>query len=233
MRFRERLLASIRAMQPVLDIPGVMVGGSQVPNLLEPDAAATLVVSQDVDLVIPVSRHAEVKKALEGLRGYKPSSDEPSVWLPDDEQLLEINFIGLDPSLRESSDTYVLDDDRLPLLVFGLLSRLQEGMLLQVGDVRARLPRPAGLLIEKLLTERAGLKGQRDLLVALGLLLVSGRDDVDEVVERFAELSDEEKKTVTGSLAILSLMASVPDMPDPARAREEIATLIERLEAIP
>jgi len=27
-------------------------------------------------------------------------------------------------------------------------------------------------------------------------------------------------------------MGSVPDMPDPARAREEIATLIERLEAI-
>jgi hypothetical protein len=39
MRFRDRLLASIRAMQPVLEIPGVMVGGSQVPNLLEPDAS--------------------------------------------------------------------------------------------------------------------------------------------------------------------------------------------------
>jgi len=57
MRFRDRLLASIRAMQPVLDIPGVMVGGSQVPNLLEPDVSATLIVSQDVALVIPVSRH--------------------------------------------------------------------------------------------------------------------------------------------------------------------------------
>jgi hypothetical protein len=78
MRFRERLLSSIQAMQPVLEIPGVMVGGSQVPNLLEPDLAATLVVSQDVDLVIPVSRHADVKKALEGLRGYTPSSDEPA-----------------------------------------------------------------------------------------------------------------------------------------------------------
>jgi len=232
MRFRDRLLASIRAMQPVLDIPGVMVGGSQVPNLLEPDAAATLIVSQDVDLVIPISRHAEVKKALEGLRGYTPSSDEPSVWLPNDEQLLEVNFIGLDPSLRESSDTYVLDDERLPLLVFGLLSLLHEGQLLQVGDVRVRLPRPAGLLIEKLLTERAGLKGQRDLLVALGLLLVSRGGDVDEIAERFVELSDEQKKTVIGSLAILSLMGSAPDMPDPARAREEIATLIERLEGI-
>ena len=116
--------------------------------------------------------------------------------------------------------------------MFGLLSLLHEGQLLQVGDVRVRLPRPAGLLIEKLLTERAGLKGQRDLLVALGLLLVSRRDDVDEVTERFVELSDEQKKTVIGSLAILSLMGSAPEMPDPARAREEIATLIERLEGI-
>lgn len=233
MRFRDRLLASIRAMQPILEIPGVMIGGSQVPNLLEPDMAATLVVSQDVDLVIPVSRHSQVKEVLEGLRGYTPSSDEPSVWLPDDEHLLEMNFIGLDPSLRESSDTYVLDDERLPLLVFGLLSHLQEGMLLRVGDFRARLPRPAGLMIEKLLTERAGLKGQRDLLVALGLLLVSRREDIDEIVEHFAGLSDEQRKIVIGSLTILSLMASVPDMPDPARAREEIATLIERLETIP
>jgi hypothetical protein len=232
MRFRDRLLASIRAMQPVVEIPGVMIGGSQVPNLLERDVAATLVVSQDVDLVIPVSRHAEVKKALEGLRGYRPSSDEPSVWLPDDAQLLEVNFIGLDPSLRESSDTYVFDDERLPLLVFGLLSHLQEGKLLQVGEVRVRLPRPAGLLIEKLLTERAGLKGQRDLLVALGLLLVSSNDDVDELAERFVGLSDEQKKTVIGSLAILSLMGSLPDMPDPGRARDEIAALIGRLEMI-
>jgi hypothetical protein len=232
MRFRDRLLASIRAMQPVIEIPGVMVGGSQVPNLLEPDMAATLVVSQDVDLVIPVARHADVKKALEGLRGFTQSSDEPSVWLPDDEQLLEMNFIGLDPSLRESSDTYVLDDERLPLLVFGLLSHLQEGRLLEVEGVRARLPRPAGLLIEKLLTERAGLKGQRDLLVALGLILVSHRDDLDEIAERFAEISEEQKKTVIGSLTILSLMSSVPDMPDPGRSRDEVASLIERLEII-
>jgi len=44
MRFRDRLLASMRAVQPLLDIPGVMIGGSQVPNLLQPAAASTLVV---------------------------------------------------------------------------------------------------------------------------------------------------------------------------------------------
>ena len=63
-------------------------------------------------------------------------------------------------------------------------------------------------------------------------MLVSRHDDGDEVAERFAYLSDEQKKTVIGSLTILSLMGSIPDMPDPARAREEIASLIDRLEMI-
>lgn len=54
MTFRDRLLATLERMKPVLEVPGVMVGGSQVPNLLEPGAESTLVVSQDVDLVVPV-----------------------------------------------------------------------------------------------------------------------------------------------------------------------------------
>ena len=40
-------MATIRAAQPVLELPDVLVVGSEVPNLLEPDAAATLVVSLD------------------------------------------------------------------------------------------------------------------------------------------------------------------------------------------
>jgi hypothetical protein len=47
-RFRDRLLATLRAVQPILDVRGVLVAGSEVPNLLEVDAASTLVVSQDV-----------------------------------------------------------------------------------------------------------------------------------------------------------------------------------------
>ena len=86
-------------MQPVLDIPGVMVGGSQVPNLLQPGVAATLVVSQDVDLVVPVGSHEQVIEALAHVEGYEPSTAEPSVWLPDDPVRLEINFIGRDPEL--------------------------------------------------------------------------------------------------------------------------------------
>jgi hypothetical protein len=59
--FRDRIPQSLAKVQPVLEIPGVMVGGSQVPNLLQPEAASTLVVSQDVDLVIPVAAHAQVR----------------------------------------------------------------------------------------------------------------------------------------------------------------------------
>jgi hypothetical protein len=62
--FRRRLLGTLAAVQPVLDEAGVLVVGSEVPNLLEPDAAATLVVSQDVDLAILVERHATVKERL-------------------------------------------------------------------------------------------------------------------------------------------------------------------------
>lgn len=54
MTFRDRLLGTLRQLQPVLDVPGVLVVGSEVPNLLQPDAASTLVVSQDVDLALPV-----------------------------------------------------------------------------------------------------------------------------------------------------------------------------------
>lgn len=232
MRFRDRLLATLRQMQPVLDVRGVMVGGSQVPNLLESDAASTLVVSQDVDLVVPVARHREVKKALEVVEGYSPSSAEPSVWLSEDSERLEVNFIGLDPALRGASESYVFEDERLPMLVFGLLSMLHEGPLLELGELRVRVPRPAGLLIEKLLTERSGLKGERDLLVALGLLLVSDDEDLGEVVELFAGLPPESRSTVLNGLTVLSLMNPIPEMPDPTAGRGQVAKLLKRLETV-
>jgi hypothetical protein len=232
MSFRDRLLGTLRQMQPVLDVAGVMVGGSQVPNLLEPEAAATLVVSQDVDLVVPVARLGEVKAALERVEGYSPAPDEPSVWTSEHPERLEVNFIGLDPVLHESSESYLLEDDRLPMLVFGLLSLLEEGPTVEVGELRVRVPRPAGLLLEKLLTERSGLKGERDLLVALGLLMVSDDADLQEAVRIFSGLTSEQRGSVLGGLAVLSLMKPLPEMPDPSAAREHVVRLIELLETI-
>jgi hypothetical protein len=227
--FRDRLLQSLARVQPILEVPGVMVGGSQVPNLLQPDAASTLVVSQDVDLVIPVAAHAQVRDALARVTGYEPSAAEPSVWLPDDSERLEINFIGRDPDLHESADSYVFEDPTLPLMVFGLLGFLREGAAVEAGGIRIPLPRPAGLLIEKLLTERSGLKGERDLLVALGLLMHCGETDFAEVAELFQQLPTDARAALLANLSLLSLMQPLPDMPDPARGRNLVESLIERL----
>ena len=210
--FRDRLLQSLARVQPVLEIPDVMVGGSQVPNLLEPNAASTLVVSQNIDLVVPIAAHARVRDAL-------PSNDP---------ERLEINFIGRDPDLHENTDSYVLEDPTLPLMVFGLLGFLREGETID-GGVRVPLPRPAGLLVEKLLTERSGLKGERDLLVALGLLMHCGESDVAEVMELFRQLPGDARATLLASLAVLSLMRPLPAMPDPVRGRDLVEALLVRL----
>lgn len=230
MTFRERLLSSLQAVQSVLDVPDVLIGGSQVPNLLEPAAASTLVVSQDVDIVVPVGRHQQVKAVLSDIKGYSPSSAEGSVWLPDSSDRLEINFIGSDSALRETADTYVLADERLPLLVFGLLSHLRPGPRLDVEGLRLPLPRPAGLLIEKLLTDRSGLKGERDLLVALGLLLVARPDDLDELAASFAALAPDQQRAILSSVGLLSLLKPLPEMPDPTTSRDKVNQVVQLLE---
>lgn len=63
--------------------------GSEVPNLLEPDAASTLVISLDLDIGVPVDRHSLVREGLNGLLEFDASSDEPSVWIPRTPGLLE------------------------------------------------------------------------------------------------------------------------------------------------
>jgi hypothetical protein len=230
-RFRDRLLETLRAVVPVLEEPGVVIVGSEVPNLLEPDAAATLVVSQDVDVGVPVSRHAGVKRRLDAVRGFRPSPDEPSVWVPDDSRLLEVNFVGMDES-QELTEAYALDDDRLPLMVFGPLALVREGERLSVGGFGIPLPRPAGLLLEKLVTDRTGEKGERDLLVALGLLLTAKPRDVEEVVTIYATLSPELRHTVRSNLTILSLLRPRAHMPDPERDRGRVLELLRALEGL-
>ena len=48
------------------------------------------------------------------------------MWSPRAPNLLELNFVGIDPA-RDPTDAYVLDDDQLPLLVFGALSLVKAG----------------------------------------------------------------------------------------------------------
>ena len=232
MDFRSCLLRTLRAVRPILGEPGVLVAGSEVPNLLEPGAASTLVVSRDLDIAVPVERHGAVKAWLRQLQGFKRAPEEPSVWLPLRPDLLEVNFIGMDSGSERAGETYVLEDSELPLLVFAGLSLLRPGKPLNIEGFGVPLPRPAGLLIEKLLTDRSGEKGDRDLLVALALLLVSEPADLEELEAIYPSLSAEQRFAVRSGLSVLSLMQPRAGMPDPAPHRARLARLMARLESV-
>jgi hypothetical protein len=162
--------------------------------------------------------------------GLQQSTEEPSVWLPQRPELIEVNFIGVDSGAR-AGETYVLEDATLPLLVFGNLGWLQPGNPVHVGDLVIPVPRPAGLLVEKLLTDRSGEKGDRDLLVVMGLLLVSAPADLDELERLYRSLSPEQRYSLRSNLSVLSLLEPRRYMPDPVPHRRQLAQLMARLES--
>ncbi len=104
--FRDRLVATIRAARPIVELPEILIIGSEVPNLLQPGAAATLVVSLDLDIGVPVRSHAAVREKLAELVEFSASADEPSVWIPHSPHLLEVNFVGMDPD-QDPADAYM------------------------------------------------------------------------------------------------------------------------------
>lgn len=232
MTFRDRLFATLRQLQPVLEEPGLLIIGSEVPNLLQPNTASTLVVSQDVDLAVPVDRVEHLKRRLRDVVGLVPSAEEPSVYVPTWPNLIEANFLGLDYRIRDASETYVLDDAELPLMVFGPVGLLRPGPVLTVEGLRLPLPRPCDLMVEKLLTDRTGEKGARDFLVVAGLLATSDAGELDELVSVARTLTPEARHSIVSGLTVLSLMDRRGGMPDPAPHRDSIATLIGRLETI-
>ncbi len=231
MTFRDRLVATLRRLRPVLEEPGVLVVGSEVPNLLESNAASTLVVSQDVDVAVPVDRVDAVKRHLRRVEGLVPSAEEPSVYVPTSPALIEAKFLGLDPRLHEASQTYVLEDPELPLMVFGPFGLLRPGPVIDIEGLRVPLPRTADLILEKLLTDRTGEKGARDLLVVAGLLVTATDADLDDVVSRAHGLSADSHHAIVSSLTVLSLIEARPGMPDPTPLRAAVRQLIARIEA--
>ena len=230
MTFRDRLLGTLLQLRPVLEEPGVLIVGSEVPNLLQPNAASTLVVSQDVDLAVPVDRVESIKQRLRQVRGFVPSAEEPSVYVPTAPSLIEVNFLGLDPRIRDASETYVLEDAELPLMVFGLLGLLRPGPFVEMEGLRLPMPRPAGLMAEKLLTDRTGEKGARDLLVVAGMLVTATPADLDELVALAQEVSAESRYAICSGLTVLSLMEARPGMPDPTSVRSQVTRLLSRIE---
>jgi hypothetical protein len=85
-------------------------------------------------------------------------------------------------------------------------------------------------VLEKLVTDRSGEKGDRDLLVALGVIQAGSPVDLDEVIGAYPSLSEEARHTVRSNLTILSLMKPHANMPDPVTGRAAVAKLLERLE---
>jgi hypothetical protein len=116
-----------------------------------------LVVPQDLDVGVPIDLHAAVKRRLAELTGLHQSSDEPSVFAPGSPDLLEVNFVGIDPAL-DPAEAYLLDDSQLPLLVFGALSLLSPGAEIVLGETNQMSP-PASFR-EAPTTD--GEKGERD-----------------------------------------------------------------------
>lgn len=228
--FRSKLTRTLRAVEPILRADGVIVAGSEVPNLLQTGAASTLVVSQDVDIAIDVTHHAEVKALLPKITALTPSPEEPSVWVPKTDDLIEVNFIGMDSTVRPG-ETYVFEDDRLPLLVFAHLRFLHPARPIDVDGLRVPVARTAGLLLEKLVTDRSGVKGDRDLLVVLGLLLTATPSDIEEMIREFAALAPDERYHVRSNVTLLSLIEPQPGMPDVREHRARVHELLQRLDA--
>jgi hypothetical protein len=226
--FRQRLYATLRALRPVYG-EGVMIIGSEVPNLLQPETAVPLVVSKDVDIGVEVSAHARVKAAVASLSELRPSADEPSV-LVSDGGLLEVNFVGIDRKLADLTESYVLEDPELPLLVFGTLNLLKPGPSIDLGGWTARLPELPGLLVEKLLTERGHVKGERDMLVALALLVAASPRELDEARRTCASLDPPDRHQVRANLALLALLPPMPEMPDPGPHRAVVSRFLAALE---
>ena len=230
MTFRDRLLGTLLRLRPVLEEPGVLIVGSEVPNLLQPNAASTLVVSQAVDLAVPVDRVESIKRRLRQVRGLVPSAEEPSVYVPTSSSLIEANFLGLDPGIRDASETYVLEDPELPLMVFGPLGLLRPGPIVETEGLRLPMPRPAGLMAEKLLTDRTGEKGARDLLVVAGMLVTATPVDLDELIALTHQVSAESRYAICSGLTVLSLMEARQGMPDPTSVRSHVTRLLSRIE---
>ena len=78
---------------------------------------------------------------------------------------------------------------------------------------------------------RTGEKGERDLLVALGVLATSLPGDLDELLSLYRRLRPELRHAVRSNLTILSVLAPRSGMPDPQPRRAEVTALLRRLEA--
>jgi hypothetical protein len=133
---------------------------------------------------------------------------------------------------RTSATGSVIEDGELPLLVFGQLSFLRPAEPLVIEGLAIPVPRPAGLLLEKNDPDRTGEKGDRDLLVVLGLLLVAAPADLEELETIYTGLPADLQYAILSNLTVLSLLEPRAHMPDPRHHRHLVGDLLRRLEAL-
>lgn len=91
--------------------------------------------------------------------------------------------------------------------------------------------RAARPVLEKLVTDRTGERGDRDLLVALGLLMTAAPAALEECVGAYCRLRPDLRHAVRSNLTLLPLIDARAGMPDPRPHRAAVATLLRRLEA--
>ncbi len=230
MEFAERLLMTIKDISDLF-IDGVIVIGSEAPNLFSFYEKSPVIVSKDIDLGVDVKAHNGLKEKITGLQTFKISEDEPSVLTPLGPQL-EVNIVGIDRRLTDISESYVLEDSRLPMMVLGNLSLIEPGQVINIAGINVPMPKKAGLLLEKLLTERSGIKGERDLLVALALLLIINEQEKTEFLMSYGKLDPELRQQILTNLTLLSALPPHHAMPDPRPCRQMIFEFIQRIEKV-
>ncbi len=118
----------------------------------------------------------------------------------------------------------MLEDAELPVMVFAPPGLLRPGPVVEVEGLRVPLPRTADLVVEKLLSDRPGEKGVRDLLVVAGLLVSATDADVAEVVSIARSLSAEARYAICSSLTALSLLPARAGMPREGRLTASTAS---------
>ncbi|MEW5692344.1 MAG: hypothetical protein AB1765_03500 [Candidatus Hydrogenedentota bacterium] len=203
--FRTKLLNTLKILKDIL--PHTIIIGSEVPNLIRINKKVDLFVSEDIDVGIPVLKFKIIKSGIKRLlKKYYVSRDEPSILCPKTNELLEINFLGIDKNLDDLDDVYIFRDGLVSFIVFGTLS-LIKGKKVSINGMKVILAEPASLLVEKLLTERSHIKGERDIIVA-GLLLevIDIKKEMKHILAMINALNKDKRYLIQDNLSTLILI---------------------------
>ncbi|MBE7439598.1 MAG: hypothetical protein HS115_14165 [Spirochaetales bacterium] len=196
---------TLRDLRPVAD--QVIVIGSEVPNLSRIHSGADLFVSQDIDLAVPIENLERTDEQIPMLfEHYRQSSDEPSILLPRDDARLEINFLGVDFRSQDLDDISLHRGRHISFLAFGTLTLIKP-VDLTIEKHRFRVAEHRSLFLEKILTERSSIKGERDLYVAaLVFKEIQSPQEIIHMREDILALDSERKFFASDNLASLILM---------------------------